>query len=209
MKVAFRFIVQLLSILLVLILLGASLSKLFLLYEVRINPKIYDKSSIEHHSVNHLPLAYLHIIPGILFLVLGGYQFIPYFRKRYVKTHRFIVKLFLLLSALIMCTAIILGVLVPFGDYFETIVTLVYGSFLLYCTYQAYVMARAKQFIAHQNWVTRIYFIGLSVATIRAVIGILSLIGGYDMQLIFGISFLIAFMLHTFFVELWIRFLRK
>jgi len=71
-------------------------------------------------------LVYIHIIPGLIFLILGGYQLIPYFRKKNYKIHRFIGKIFLVLSAIIFSTAIVLALFYTFGDWIESIVTLIF-----------------------------------------------------------------------------------
>jgi hypothetical protein len=209
MKKFLRIFFILLSTAIVLILLWASVTKLFNLIAMQVGVMEFNSDSIETHYKGHLWLGYVHIVPGILFLILGAYQFIPYFRKRYFKLHRTIGKAFLLLSALIFSTAIVLGVFYPFGNYLESTVTFIFGSYLLYCTYMAYTTARNRKFIQHQNWVTRVYFIAIAVSTIRGVIGLFMAAGSQNIQDIFGISFLIAFVIHFILVEIWIRYLAK
>lgn len=209
MKKFFRYFFIVVSSALVLILLLASIYRLFQLHLVSIDPDLFSQNSIEFFYINHLLLAYIHIIPGLIFLILGGYQLIPYFRKKNYKIHRFIGKIFLVLSAIIFSTAIVLALFYTFGDWIESIVTLIFGIFLLFCTYKAYTTAREKRFIEHSNWVTRIYFIALSVSTLRGIIGLFTTLGDDTLQSSFGKSFLIAFVLHTFMVELWIKYLSR
>jgi len=207
-KTILRYFFIILSVSIVLILLWASIDRLVKLYSVSQNPELFSKESIEYHYRNHLLLAYIHIIPGILFLVLGGYQLIPYFRKRNYKVHRFIGKIFLLLSTVILSTAIVLAFM-PFGNWLESMVTFIFGSYLLFCTYKAYYTARNRKFVAHRNWVTRIYFVTIAVSTIRGIVALFVITANQKMQDMFGISFLIAFLLQFLFVEIWIKYLTK
>jgi uncharacterized membrane protein len=209
MKVFFRYAFIAFSILAVIILLWFSILKLATLVQINVNPELFDPKGIEYHYKNHLVLGYLHIIPGIVFLILGSYQFIPFFRNHYRKTHRLVGKLFLLLSAVISITAILLALFVPYGNWLESSVTLVFGIYLLIGTYYSYQFAKKKNFIEHQNWVTRVFFVSLAVSSIRGIIALFMVFGNYTLKESFGISFLLAFILHFILVEIWIRFLAK
>ncbi len=209
MKAILRYFFIILSILIVLILVWASVDKLIKFHALTENPTLFPEDSIEFFYKDHVFLGYLHIIPGLLFLALGGYQFIPYLRKRNYKVHRFIGKIFLGLSTVIFITAIILALFMPYGNWLESIVTLVFGSFLLYCVYKAFISARNKKIKEHQNWVIRIYFVAIAVSTIRGTIALFTAFGNETLQSAFGKSFLIAFLVHLFFVELYIRVLKK
>ena len=209
MKNFFRYVFIVGSIAIVLILVGASVEKLFKLNAMDTGSMLFPEGSIEHHYKNHLLLGYLHIVPGLAFLVLGGHQIIPYFRLRNYPLHRTLGKVFLLLSALLFSTAIVLGPFYPFGNILESVVTLVFGLYLLFATYKAYSAARNKQFEVHKKWVTRLYFVALSVSTIRGIIALFMIQGAQTMQAIFGLAFLLAFILHFILVEIWIRYLAK
>jgi uncharacterized membrane protein len=209
MKVFLRYFLISLSVLIVCILFLASLEKLIKLSLLISAPDGHFPNPEDLHYKDHLILGYLHIIPGMLFLILGAHQIIPYFRNKNFPRHRLIGKVFLLLSALIFITAIVLSIFYPFGDWIETVVSTIFGSFLLYCTYKAYNTARNQQFNAHRNWVTRIYFVAIAVATIRGIIGLFLATTDATLQSIFGISFLLAFILHALLVEIWIRYLAR
>ena len=206
MKPIFRFLFPVLGAAVATILLAASVEKLINLTLMTNPPDGHVPKTIDLFYQDHLALAYFHIIPGILFIVLGGHQLVPYFRTRNYGLHRKVGKIFLLLSTMIFITAILLGLIYPFGDWIESTVTAVFGAFLLYCTYKAYRSARGLQFTAHRNWVTRLYFIALSVSTVRGLASLFIVTGVGDLRSVFGISFLFAFVLHAFLVEVWIRY---
>ncbi len=209
MKKFLRYFLIILSIAIILILVYASIDKLLKLNLVATSPDSFGTNSIDYFYRDHVFLAYLHIIPGLLFLGLGGYQLIPFFRRKNYKIHRFVGKVFLLLSAIIFVTAIVLAVFVPFGDWLETITTIIFGIFLLYCVYKAYDTAISKKFILHRNWVIRIYFVALSVSTIRGIIALSDAVYGIPIKNSFGMAFLLAFIIHTIVVEIYLKFLIK
>ncbi len=208
MKKMIKYILIVIAVFLVGLMFFASIDKIENMMAVKANPYLFNKGSINYHYRNHQLLAYLHIVPGLVFLMIGAYQFIPYFRKRLWHIHRIIGRFFLATSFLVSTTAIIMAVFFPFSDVLETITTLVFGTYLLAGTYKAYRYAREKQIHQHQNWVLRVYFISLSIASIRIVAGIGMGLTGNSLREMLGISFVIAFMLHFLVVETWIRLRR-
>jgi hypothetical protein len=101
------------------------------------------------------------------------------------------------------------GCLCSFRKLDEVVTTLVFGSYLLICTWWAYHFARQRKIALHKEWVYRVYFVALAIATIRIVAGIGMTITGNSLKNMLGISFAIAFILHTVIVESWIRWSRK
>lgn len=183
----------------------ASISKIQDMIAVKNNSDLFDKASIQYHYRSNQFAAYLHIIFGMLFLVTGAYQLIPFFRDKYRHIHRFIGKLFLSISLLVSSSAIVLAIYFPFGNIIETVTTLIFGIYLLTGTYYAYTNARNRNIIEHKKWVLRVYFVSLSVATVRIVAGIGIALTGKNLSDMLGISFAIAFLLHFVIVESWIR----
>lgn len=183
----------------------ASISKIQDMIAVKKNSDLFDKTSIQFHYRTNQFVAYLHIIFGMLFLITGAYQLIPFFRNKYRHVHRFIGKLFLTISFFVSSSAIVMAIYFPFGDRIETATTLIFGGYLLTGTYYAYTNARNRNIIEHKKWVLRVYFVSLSIATIRIVAGIGIALTGNNLSDMLGISFAIAFLLHFVIVESWIR----
>ena len=209
MKIFLRYLFVLYGTIAVLILLWASFLKLYKLHKVTIHPELFSINSIEFHYLNHLLLGYLHIIPGIIFIALGSYQFIPYFRNKNRSLHRLAGKIFLILSAIISITAIALAVFVPFGNMLETITIFIFGIYLLYGTFKSFIYAKAKNFKLHQKWVIRVFFISIAVSSMRGIIALFMNFANYTLKEAFGISTLLAFILHLILVEIWITYLSK
>ncbi len=123
--------------------------------------------------------------------------------------HRFIGKLFLVISFIVSISALSIAILIPFGDVLETISNLIFGTYILYATVKGYTTIRAKKVIEHSYWVRRIFFLSLSIATIRLIMITGIVINGQSIKEVMGISFLLGFFLHFVVIELWIQKQKK
>ncbi|MEL6557002.1 MAG: DUF2306 domain-containing protein [Bacteroidota bacterium] len=92
----------------------------------------------------------------------------------------------------------------PYGDSVESVSNLVFGSYILFATVKAYSSIKNKRVTEHANWVRRVFFVSLSIATIRLIMIATMIMTGASVQQVMGQSFLIGFLLHTIIVELWI-----
>ena len=151
------------STLLILFALAESIGRIGDLQLAKTNPGIFDKESHDLHYANNSLVMYIHVMAGMIFLLTGAYQLIPYFRNTFIHIHKFVGKLFLLLSFIVSVSAIFIGVFAPFGDYLESISNVIFGAFILYATVKGYTTIRAKKIIEHSYWVRRIFFVSLSL----------------------------------------------
>lgn len=206
MRKAVKYLLILAAVFLTGLMFYASVTKIQVMSTVRANPELFNQRSIEYHYRHHQLLSYLHIIAGMFFLLTGAYQLIPHLRKRYRRVHRVVGRLFLATSGVVAITALVMALFFPFGDSIETATTLVYGSFLLVGTYFVYAAARKRAFSRHKAWVLRVYFVALSIASIRIVAAVGMALTGTSLKEMLGISFAIAFTLHLLVVESWMRF---
>jgi len=193
------------SALLILFALGESIGRIGDLHLAKVNPNIFEPKSHDLHYAKNPVIMYIHVIAGMIFLLTGSYQLIPYFRRKSIRTHRFIGKVFLLISFIVSISAISIAVFIPFGNYLETISNLIFGTYILYATIKGYTSIRAKKVIEHSYWVRRIFFVSLSIATIRIIMILGIVLNGQSIKEIMGISFLLGFLLHFGIIELWIR----
>ncbi|WP_143959784.1 DUF2306 domain-containing protein [Litoribacter populi] len=204
-----KFGLILLTLFLVGLLIFAAITELRLMIAVQSDGELKASRSFQYQYPLFNILAFLHIIVGLIFLLTGGYQLIPFFRKRFYKTHRVVGRIFLGASLIVASTAILLGIFYPYGDILESVTSTVFGFYILVGTYWAYTHARKRNFVHHQKWVIRVYFIALSVATIRIVAGLGIAITGRSLEEVLGISFVIAFLIHLLAVESWIKLRRS
>jgi uncharacterized membrane protein len=156
----------------------------------------------------HPSLSLIHIIPGLVFVVLGPFQFMQKIRTRYPRWHRVSGRIFLASGVVIGITALVMSFAVPaIGGVNQAAATVVFSIFFLYALFKALQQVLQHKIARHREWVIRAYSIGLAVATIRIINGIFfatSRFTGLTPREFFGIGFWIGFVAHLIFAEIWI-----
>jgi uncharacterized membrane protein len=150
-------------------------------------------------------LTLIHIIPGLIFVITGPFQFI---RARYPRWHRIGGRLFLVSGVVLGMTALIMSFAVPaIGGVNQAAATVLFSLFFLYALFKTFQQILQRKIVKHREWAIRGYSIGLAVATIRIINGIFfatSSITGLTPREFFGIGFWIGFVIHLILAEFWI-----
>jgi uncharacterized membrane protein len=160
----------------------------------------YDRRFVEHPW-----LAYLHIVPGILYLVGAPLQLSRRFRTRHYTVHRRLGRVLLSLALLSGVFAIAFGVPFAFGGPWEAAATFVFGVWFLACLVLAFRAIRRDEVARHRRWMIRAFAIGVGVGTIRIWIGLFQATGLLSFQDSFPVAFWISFALHVAAGEWWLR----
>lgn len=157
----------------------------------------------------HPYLSYLHVLPGIVFMVLGPLQFSRRIRARWLNFHRWSGRIFLIASLTGAITSLVMAVRFPaFGGWSTGLATYAFGLMFIFCVVKAYYHIRRKEIVLHREWMIRGFAIGLGVSTIR-VVGLLFVIfGRVRLEDVFGISFWVGFIINLIAAEIWINFTR-
>jgi uncharacterized membrane protein len=156
----------------------------------------------------HPFLTLAHIIPGLVFVVLGPFQFMAGPRKRRPALHRWTGRIFLADALMIGVTALIMSPQMAIGGALETAATFVFGVLFLFALGKGFAAIRARRIAEHRRWMIRAYAVGLAVATVRPIIGVffatssLTHLTPHDF---FGIAFWLGFILSLAAAETWIR----
>jgi uncharacterized membrane protein len=158
-------------------------------------------------------LTLLHIIPGLLFVVLGPIQFSAALRRRYRRWHRWSGRVLLLCGLVIGGSALVMSVAMPaMGGAAQATATLLFGAFFLIALALGFRSIRRGNLVRHREWMIRAFSTGLAVATIRPIVGLLfatSGLSGLTSEQFFGIGFWLGFVLHLIAAEGWIRWTRS
>jgi uncharacterized membrane protein len=155
--------------------------------------------------VSHPWLTYLHIVPGVLYFAGAALQLSFWFRRRHYPAHRRVGRVVLVAGLLAGVTAMVLGVIMPFGGRLELTATAVFGAWFLTCLLLALRAIRSGDLPAHRRWMIRAFVIAIGVGTIRVCIALFTLSGLLDLSGAFGPSFWIAFVVNAVAGELWLR----
>jgi len=170
-------------------------------------------AELDAHFASERTLVLTHILPAMLFMVLGPLQFVRGLRSRYPQVHRWSGRVFLPASAVVGITGLKLAFGKTVGGLDEKAAITLFGTFFLICLAKALWHALRREFTRHREWMIRGYAIGLAVATIRPIVGAFfaaALLSGHTPQPkeFFGTAFWIGFTLQTIAAEIWINYSR-
>jgi uncharacterized membrane protein len=158
-------------------------------------------------------LTLIHILPALLFIAIGPFQFNKNIRNKYPKWHRRMGRVFLICGMIIGITGFVMSIVMPaIGGVNQAASTVMFSVFFLYALYKAFRHIRNGNSILHCEWMIRAYAIGLAVATIRPIVAVFfatSRFTGLTPYEFFGTGFWIGFVLHLIIAEAWINHTRE
>ena len=170
-------------------------------------------ADLDTHFSSERTLVLAHILPAMLFMLLGPLQFVRGLRSSYPQVHRWSGRIFLAASAVVGVSGLKLAFGKTVGGLDEKAAIALFGTFFLISLAKALWHALRREFAQHREWMIRGYAIGLAVATIRPIIGSFfaaALLSGHKPQPaeFFGTAFWIGFTLQSIAAEIWINYTR-
>lgn len=170
-------------------------------------------ADLDAHFAGERALVLTHILPAMLFMLLGPLQFVRGLRSRYPQVHRWSGRIFLAASAVVGISGLKLAFGKTIGGLDEKAAIILFGTFFLISLAKALWHALHREFAQHREWMIRGYGIGLAVAAIRPIMGAFfaaALMSGHKPQPaeFFGTAFWIGFTLQTIAAEIWINYTR-
>ena len=165
--------------------------------------------ALDQVFARHPILTMIHILPGLLFMVLGPFQFSKTIRARHLQWHRWNGRIFVVTGFIVGISALVMSfTMQSIGGVNQAAATILFGSFFLFALSKAFWHIRLREVTLHRQWMIRAFAIGLAVATIRPIVGIFFATGrfsGLTPTQFFGTSFWIGFVLHLIAAEAWIH----
>ena len=154
----------------------------------------------------HPLVALLHFAPGLLFIVLAPLQFVAGIRRARPDVHRWTGRILVPLAGLSGVYALVAAFWLPaYGGLPTVSATVVFGTYFLVALVAGVRAIRGRRVAVHRKWMIRLFALGLSVATIRAVIGLAQLATDLTFEEAFGMAFWVGPTLNAAIAELWIR----
>ena len=150
----------------------------FLDFEVK--DILLDKGDLVKNKL-YLAFFYLHIIPGMLALMSGPFQFVPKLRNRYLNAHRNIGKVYVL-SCLLSGIAGFVIAYFAMGGWIASLGFMSMAVTWLFFTAKAWMTIRKKDVPLHQAWMIRSFSVTLAAVTLRIWIPIF--LGVFGMEFI-------------------------
>jgi uncharacterized membrane protein len=164
-----------------------------------------EPEDFEARYVAHPWLAYLHMTPGVLYLLGAPLQLSERFRTKHYTAHRRLGRVLVPAALISVSLALIFGLRFPWGGTLEALAAVVFGCWFLVCLLLAVRAIRRDQVPVHRRWMIRAFAVGLGVGTIRIWIGLLFGTGLLDFHDSFAAAFWIGLSLHVLAGEWWIR----
>src|SRR6202047_4167714 len=121
----------------------------------------------------HYPvLTLIHIVPVLLFILLGPLQFSSPIRARHLHWHRWSGRVFVACGLVIGISALAMSFGMPaIGGVNQAAATTLFGTFFLFALCKAFWHIRRREVALHREWMIQAFSVGLAVATIRPIIG--------------------------------------
>jgi uncharacterized membrane protein len=167
-------------------------------------------AALDRHFVDERTLTLMHVVPAMVFMVLGPLQFVGGIRAKHPQVHRWSGRIFLTASGIVGVTGLQMAFGKTIGGLDEKAAVTLFGLFFLIALAKGLWHAMHREFTQHREWMIRGYAIGLAVATIRPIMGMFfaaAVLRGHtpEPSQFFGTAFWIGFTLQTIVAEAWIK----
>jgi uncharacterized membrane protein len=192
-------IALLIGIVLVFALLRAMEDIPLIVSRARVSP-----GGFEARYVAHPWPAYLHIVPGVLYLLGAPLQLSRRVRERHFAFHRRFGRVLLGLGLTSGVFALVFGVPLAFGGPWQSLAAAVFGSWFVVALLLAFRAIRAGRVRAHRRWMIRAFATGLGVGTIRLWVGGLTLFDVLPLQAAFAPAFWLGLSMHVIAAEVYL-----
>lgn len=173
------------------------------------NPRLAQFAALDGLFARYPILTLVHIVPGLLFMILGPLQFNPTIRARHLRWHRLSGRVFVVCGLVVGISALAMSFGMPaIGGVNQAAATTLFGTLFLFALCRAFWHIRRGEVALHREWMIRAFAMGLAVATIRPIIGMFfatSPFTGLTPREFFGIAFWIGFVMHLIAAETWIH----
>ena len=168
------------------------------------NGVIPEEGEFDRRYAQYPILAYAHILPGVVYLVLAPFQVSRRFRNRHLDLHRKMGRIVVSVGILSGVMGVIFGFFFSFGGFAEASASVVFGTWFTLALALAYSYIRAGDTVRHRRWMIRAFAIGLGVGTIRIWVGLFQGFGLLDEVTSFGVAFWLSWTLHVIAAEIWL-----
>ena len=159
--------------------------------------------------VEHPWVAFLHMVPGLLFLTLAPLQFVARIRQRRIDIHRGLGRMLVTCAAISGLFALVAAFRLPaFGGISTQAATVFFGAIFLFSLTKAFRHIRRKEVRLHREWMIRTFALATGVASIRAFIALFTALSDLGLEEVFGTSFWLGFGVNLLLAEVWINYTR-
>src|SRR6267143_6141129 len=128
------------------------------------NPAAAQFAALDDLFARYPFLTLVHIVPGLLFMVLGPLQFSSTIRARHLRLHRWSGRIFVICGVVIGISALVMSFDMPaIGGLNQAAATTLFATFFLFALYKAFWHIRRREVALHREWMIRAFSVGLAV----------------------------------------------
>jgi uncharacterized membrane protein len=193
------------AVILLLLIVFYSIGKRFVLDMPHLAAGTMPEDEFDQRYVEQAWLAYLHIVPGVVYLFLAPLQLAYRIRSQHYTFHRRLGRVLATAGMISGVFALIFGGLFSFGGLPEASAAVVFGLWFLTCLVLAVRAIRRDDIVHHRRWMIRAFAIGIGIGTTRIWLLLFEVTGLGSFESSFGPAFWISFSLHVLAAELWLR----
>jgi uncharacterized membrane protein len=151
-------------------------------------------------------LSWLHILPGLMFLLIGLVQFMPALRRAAPMAHRWLGRVFIVCGLISGVSLYWLVISLPaMGGMLTITGSWLFATGMIASLIIAWVAIRRRNIARHRAFMIRAYALGTAVATVRLLGAIGQAAAGMEFQEYFGVWLWLGMLLHFVGAELILR----
>jgi uncharacterized membrane protein len=174
--------------------------------------KLYGSDFTPHwYNYRNSPLVRAaHMAPGLIFMACAPLQLVGSIRRRMPRFHRWLGRIVISMTIILIPSGIAFAALHPFSGAFEELVPIgFYTVIYLVAVTLGVKSARARDFVAHREWMIRAFSIGIGISSVRLWYVLFLHTTGMHAQRFFATAFWIAFGVNLLIAEIWINLTRS
>jgi uncharacterized membrane protein len=173
---------------------------------------IYGSDFTPHwYNFRKAPLVRVaHMAPGFLWMVFAPLQFVGAIRRAAPRFHRWVGRVALAMTVILIPSGLAFAALHPFSSAFEELAPICFYTLIyLFAVVLGVKTARQKNYVAHREWMIRAFSIGIGISSVRVWFVLFMHTTGMQAQKFFATAFWIAFGMNLLIAEIWINVTRK
>lgn len=160
---------------------------------------------LEKQDIVHDPfwrtVFYFHVFSGMIVILLGPFQFLDVFRKKYMKFHRIAGKIYVYGILLFSAPTGIIMAFYAEGGFWSTVAFLIMGILWFVTTLMAVIKIKNRNLHEHKIWMMRSFALSFAAVTLRLLVPALSEVIGYEKELIIVSTAWLSWLLNLFIAE--------
>lgn len=151
-----------------------------------------------------------HMAPGLFWMIFAPLQFVRRIRRAAPRFHRWIGRITLAMTIILIPSGVVFAALHPFSGAFEELAPICFYTMIYLIAATAGIRAALrKDYTVHREWMIRAFSIGIGISSVRIWFVLFMHTTGMHAQKFFATAFWLAFGVNLLIAEIWINVTRR